>query len=87
MFKGCNATRPEFQGSQPLVFTSLAAVCSVTGGSVQRIDQTLPHYEAHAEAPDIFPRILHFLRDEILPEYGSSTTILHYELPSWMGNQ
>lgn len=53
----------------------------------QRLDQTLPHYEGHAEAPDVFPRVLSFLQQELLPHYGAPATSLHYELPSWMKNQ
>ena len=50
---------------------------------IHRLDEALPHYEAHAEAAEVFPRVMEFI--EILQdEYGLAK--LTYELPSWMEN-
>lgn len=50
---------------------------------ILRMDVTLPRYEAHAEAPDIFPKAIEFV-NELLEKYGRGTLRLGYELPSWM---
>ena len=50
---------------------------------VQRLDETLPHQEGRAEAPDVFPRVLKFV-DELSQTFGPA--LLKYKLPSWMEN-
>ncbi len=53
---------------------------------LRRLDESLPLYETHAEAPELFPRALQFIVDEIIPTYGNEKSALTYELPSWMEN-
>jgi hypothetical protein len=50
---------------------------------VRRLDDTLPHYETHAEAPEVFPQVMQFI-NELQEEYGPCA--LSYDLPSWMEN-
>jgi len=50
---------------------------------VGRLDETLPRYETHAQAPEVFPRILDFI-DKLQSRYGPAS--LRYKLPSWMEN-
>lgn len=52
---------------------------------LQRIDETLPIYEAHAEAPDTFSKLLRLINRELIPDYGPDLS-LKYEIPNWMGN-
>lgn len=53
---------------------------------VRRIDETFPQHEAHAEAPDAFPRVLRFINHEMVLSYGKDNVFLKYEIPSWMEN-
>jgi hypothetical protein len=51
---------------------------------VKRLDEALPRYEMHAEAPTTFPKVLKLI-EELTPNYGPSVS-LKYELPNWMLN-
>ena len=53
---------------------------------VNRLDESFSLYEMHAEAPDIFPRILKFIKGEIIPKYCEGNLGLRYAIPSWMEN-
>ncbi len=53
---------------------------------ITRLDETFPLYECHAEAPELFPKILNLIQKEILPNYGGDETSMQYNLPSWMEN-
>ncbi|HPQ81443.1 MAG TPA: hypothetical protein PLZ86_06930 [bacterium] len=53
---------------------------------IKRMDDTFPHYEADAAAPETFERVLRFIEREVLPIYGDEKLKLTYELPNWMIN-
>lgn len=47
------------------------------------IGESLPCYECHAQAPEVFPRVLKFI-EELQPLYGPAP--FHYSPPNWMEN-
>lgn len=51
---------------------------------IKRLDEALPRYEAHAEAPTIFPMALKLIK-ELAINYVPSIS-LKYKMPSWMLN-
>lgn len=53
---------------------------------IGRLDEALPVYETHAEAPDAFPRILEFIAEDIIAKYKISDLKPKYSLPRWMEN-
>lgn len=53
---------------------------------LKRLDETFSRYETHAEAPEVFPRVMRWMNDEMIPGYGNIDSRLRYELPSWMEN-
>jgi Nucleotidyltransferase of unknown function (DUF6036) len=53
---------------------------------IDRLNEALPTFETHAEAPEVFPRVIKFIADEIIPTYDKSANPLTYKLPSWMEN-
>lgn len=55
------------------------------GEFVERVDETLPIYETDANAPDVFPKLIKFVNDVLAPQFDGSS-LLKYELPSWMEN-
>ncbi len=50
---------------------------------VSRLDESFPRYECHAQAPEVFPRVIAFI-EEMRPLYGQAR--LSYSIPSWMEN-
>jgi hypothetical protein len=52
----------------------------------RRLDETFSRYETHAEAPEVFPRVMQWMSDTMIPNYGDASCRLRYELPSWMEN-
>lgn len=54
------------------------------GHFVKRLDEILPCYEMHAEAPTTFPMVLKLV-EELALNYDPSI-FLKYELPNWMLN-
>lgn len=53
---------------------------------LRRLDETFPVYETHAEAPEVFPRVIRFVEEELLPQWAESELRLTYAIPSWMEN-
>jgi len=53
---------------------------------VRRVDESFSLYEAHAEAPEVFPRVVRFIEEEIIPKYCVDQIRLAYVIPSWMEN-
>lgn len=54
------------------------------GRFVKRLEEILPCYETHAEAPTAFPIVLKLVK-ELASNYDPSIS-LKYELPNWMIN-
>lgn len=52
---------------------------------LERLDDTFVRYETHAEAPDVFPKVVSFANNVISPQYTGENIQLKYELPRWMG--
>lgn len=48
---------------------------------ITRLGKTMPRYEMHAEAPEVFPRIMQFV-EELQSDYGPAP--FNYQLPDWM---
>ncbi|MFH1653308.1 MAG: hypothetical protein ABIE74_04545 [Pseudomonadota bacterium] len=53
---------------------------------IKRLDEALPKYEIHAEALEIFPKVIDFVEKRIIPYYIIDGTMLSYTLPNWMLN-
>lgn len=53
---------------------------------IRRLEEALPLHELHADAPEIYKKIIAFIQDDIIQSYGNSKTVLRYEIPSWMEN-
>lgn len=53
---------------------------------VQRVDDALSAHEMQADAPEIYPKAIRFMNDEIIANYGNATISLNYEIPNWMKN-
>jgi len=51
---------------------------------VFRLDETLPMYVGHAEAPEVFPKVLALVKK--LSEHYGPESMLKYEMPNWMKN-
>lgn len=56
------------------------------GRLARRMEEALSMHEMQSEAPDIYPKVIRFMNEEITSLFGSPNTILNYEIPSWMEN-
>jgi hypothetical protein len=68
------------------IFDSLDAGLFEASDYIRRLDEALPVYEVNAEAPEMFPRVIRFVEEEILPRYGEGKVRLNYAVPAWMEN-
>lgn len=53
---------------------------------VRRVEEALSMHEIQPEAPDVYPQVIRFMNEEIIPLSDSPNTVLNYEVPSWMEN-
>lgn len=68
------------------IFDALDNKIISAGDYIRRVDETFSKYELHAEAAEIFPRVIDFINNEVKLKYASDGTQLTYKIPNWMEN-